>query len=209
MRLRQVAAATFLAEFKTQYLLAATFMRLQEYYESPLRGFCGRYFTHEQYMDAYAAKYGNFTYTADWAGFNVPGNIVVRFFSLFRDLSRKETALHEAMLPVMERWGDRFYLVGSTSGDLGTLKHEVAHAFYYLDPEYKREMDTITARWPQADSFRKAVVRKGYRSSVVKDETQAYMATSPKAWLTKWSGLRLVIPPAYRSVFSAKYKGCR
>jgi len=209
MRLREVAAATFLAEFKTQYLLAATFMRLQEYYESPLRGFHGRRFTHEQYMDAYAAKYGNFTYTVDWTGFNVPGNIVVRFFSLFRDLSRKETALHEAMLPVMERWGDRFYLVGSMSGDPDTLKHEMAHAFYYLDQGYKREMDAITAGWLQADSFRQAIARKGYRMSVAKDETQAYMATSPKAWLTKWTGLRLVISPAYRRVFSAKYKGCR
>lgn len=207
MKLREVAPAVFLAEFKAQYLLAATFMRLQEYYESPLRGFRGHHFTHERYMDAYAAKYGNFTYTVDWEGFNVPGNIVVRFFSLFRDLSRKETVLHEAMLPVMERWGDCFYLIGSTAGDTGILKHEMAHGFYYLDPEYKGEMDAITAGWRCAAGFRKVLLKEGYHLSVVKDETQAYMATSRKAWLASRMGFREAIPPAYRRVFSAKYGG--
>jgi len=43
----------------SQYILAATFMRFQEYHESP--EFKGRIFTVEEYMDWYAKTYGNFT----------------------------------------------------------------------------------------------------------------------------------------------------
>jgi len=207
MRISKVTHGGFLLEFRSKYLLAASFMRMQEYYESPLRGFRGRYFTHEAFMDAYAAKYGNFTYTSDWEGFNVPGGAVRRFFALFRDLNRKETCLHEAVLPMIEQFGDAFYLIGSLPGDMDTMRHEAAHSFYYLDPEYRREMDSITRGWKHAARFKETLVKEGYHASVARDETQAYMATSTRTWLSAAWGFRHRPPPEYARVFRRRWKG--
>lgn len=207
MRVSKVTHGGFLIEYRSNYLLAASFMRMQEYYESPLRGFRGRHFTHEMFMDAYAAKYGNFTYTSDWAGFNVPGSVVRRFFTLFRDLDRKETCLHEAVLPMIEQFGDAFYLIGSLPGDMETLKHEAAHSFYYLDQEYRRAMDLITRGWRHASRFKETLVKHGYNASVARDETQAYMATSTRGWLSSAWGFRPRPPLEYAKVFQRRWKG--
>ena len=198
MRLRKIGGGVLLAEFPTRYLLAATFMRIQEYYESPWRKFRGRRFTHEEYMDAYAARNGNFTYTSDWGGFNVPGNAVRRFFALFRDLNRKEAALRDAVLPAVRGLGARFYLIGAVAGDAATVRHEMAHGFYYLNPQYAAAMDAITSRWRRAGAFAKALMRRGYARTVVKDETQAYLATSTGAEL----GFTGAFPPGYRIAFA-------
>ena len=60
IRKQKVAKGIYLLRFRTQYELAATFLRVQEHYESPK--FHGRVFSLEQYMDWYAADRGNFTY---------------------------------------------------------------------------------------------------------------------------------------------------
>jgi hypothetical protein len=57
---RKIAKGVYLLRFKTQYELAATFIRVQEHYESSR--FYGRIFSLEQFMDWYAKRYGNFTY---------------------------------------------------------------------------------------------------------------------------------------------------
>ena len=89
---RRVAKGIYLLSLKTQYELAATFLRVQEHYESPK--FHGRIFSLEQYMDWYAARYGNFTYYKDWSGFNVPSTAFAAFYrSKFDPLSEKEKQL--------------------------------------------------------------------------------------------------------------------
>lgn len=163
-----------------------TFMRMQEYYESPLPVYRGHFFTVEEFMDAYAKKYGNFTYTTDWSGFNVPGHIVVRFFRLFAgDLTRKERQLHELVLSVVEKHGDRFYIIGAESGKNGTVRHETAHGLYYMDHQYRGEMNTVTQKWAWTRKFQSRLLQHGYVKSVLDDETQAYMATSTMRYLTK------------------------
>ena len=82
MKLIQKTKNIFQVEAESQYDLAMTFIRIQEFYESPFREIRGHDFILEKYMDRYAKEYGNFTYTTDWNGFNVPGDIVRKFFSL-------------------------------------------------------------------------------------------------------------------------------
>lgn len=48
-------------EFKNQYECCSSFMRLQEFYESPFKEIRGRFFKLDQFMDVYAKKQGNFT----------------------------------------------------------------------------------------------------------------------------------------------------
>ncbi len=136
----------------------------------------------------------------------MPGNIARRFFSLFRDLSGKETCLYEAVLSMIEQFGDAFYLIGSIRGDMETMKHEAAHSFYYLDPEYKRGMDSITRGWTHAAKFKETLVKNGYHASVALDETQAYMATSTGKLLSGVMGFRHSPPKEYAKAFRAKWK---
>src|ERR1700730_3525707 len=87
-----IGKGIYLLRFKTQYQLTATFLRVQEHYESPR--FHGRIFSLEQYMDWYASRYGNFTYYQDWAGFNVPSTALQPFYEgKFDPLSEKEMQL--------------------------------------------------------------------------------------------------------------------
>lgn len=59
--------------------LAMTFLRMQEWYESPNPKFARKHFTLEEYMRWYQKAYGNgaFTYPKDWTGFNVPSTAVL------------------------------------------------------------------------------------------------------------------------------------
>jgi len=180
-------------------------MRIQEYYESPIGEFRGNYFTHEDFMDAYAENNsGRFTYFSDWSGFNVPGNIVLEFFELFDDLNKKETALYRCVETIAEIHGDQFYLIGVVGQDQDTLNHELAHAFYYLDKEYKELMDAITSCWENRDEFYKGLETLGYDDSVFMDETQAYIATSTTPYLLDSMSFHRSCPKTYKKVFENK-----
>jgi len=165
----------------TQYELAATFLRMQEFYESP--EFKDTVFDLEEYMDWYASEFGNFTYYSDWNGFNVPGNVVRSFFKEFfasssKQLSRKELDLFN-MLEEYIVSDQKFYVIGLWKSD-NTMQHEFSHAFYHLDIDYKNEMLKLLEDVP--DSFRhrchKVLQADGYHPTVFHDESIAYFATN-------------------------------
>lgn len=164
----------------SQYDLAATFMRMQEYYESPK--FKGKEIVLEEYMDWYAAEYGNFTYTVDWNGFNVPGNVVRKFFEVHQDiLLQKEHKLFDLLAPWIEG-KERFYVIGVHEMD-NTLDHEFSHAFYYLDTSYKARQRVMLKDLPEEfiTHVHAMLEKKGYHPSVFEDETIAYLATNTMA----------------------------
>jgi len=205
MKVSQVADRVCLVEYPNNYLLAMTFMRIQEFYECPIPGFRGHYFTVEEFMDAYAKEYGVFDYPK-WDGFNVPGNVVRDFFDTFHDLGTKETRLHEAVQPMIEQFGDQFYLIGTVENATDILLHESAHAFYYLDPDYRQTMDEMTEEWEHSEAFGKALIAKGYCKDVIPDETQAYLATSEDEYLVKKLKFEHPRPRRYADVFLLRLK---
>ena len=163
-------------------------MRMQEYYESPK--FAGQKFSMEEYMDWYAKENGNFTYTSDWNGFNVPGHIVKEFFDLFGDdeLLHKERYLRS----LINKYADSdkpFYVIGIHQED-SSLEHEMAHAYYYLFPEYKKDMlnqvDNLDSTF-RAGMFG-WLKGHGYCEAVMSDETQAYLATSDMPYINEMVG---------------------
>ena len=141
-----------------RYELNSTFMRLQEFYESPNPKFRGKAFTHEQYMDWYAYcddkptdhDAATFSYFEDWSGFNVPGNVVCKFFqsdAFWLDMWKKERKLWELLAPTVSRHGESFYLIGTFAEDSGDISrkdvgeivaHEIAHSLWYLSPVYRK-----------------------------------------------------------------------
>ena len=181
VKLQRLLDNIFLIRFKSQYEVTSTFMRLQEFYESPYSNIVGKYFTVEEYMDTYAGDQGNFTYFEDWSGFNVPGKVVLDFIKIYekRPLLEKERGLLSliisGILPTVDE--GKFYIIAAYRD--GDISHEVAHGLYYLNPKYKSEMDHLIDL--SSLTFTRAyetILEMGYNSKVVLDEIQAYLSTS-------------------------------
>ena len=181
-------------EFKNQYYLTSTFMRMQEFYESPFKSIRGKFFTHEQYMDIYAnnQKSKTFTYYTDWSGFNVPGSHVREFRDLFDlkkdDLTKREKKLLEAIGRNIDE--NDFYVIGAVEGNTKTLDHETCHALYYMHPEFKSMSNHLIDDkdvLPQnlKGMFIKALIKHGYDDSVAYDEVNAYLSKSTAERLRK------------------------
>ena len=170
IRKRRIARGIYLLRFRTQYELTSTFPRVQEHYESPK--FSDRIFTLEQYMDWYAAKYGKFSYYEDWSGFNVPSTA----FQLFHDgqfdpLSEKE----EQLLRLFKGLRGRFYVIAVFDAEKGrSLKHELAHALFFIDDEY-REAVRAAMRGYDTSALARKLAKAGYARHVIRDEKQAYI----------------------------------
>ena len=169
-------------KFKSQYWETSTFMRLQEFYESPFKGIRDKYFTREQYQDKYVKAYGKFDYYTRWSGFNVPGDMVNKFFRIFRehnDLTRKEWKLYSTVSKITLKKNNSYYLIATHTNE--DLEHEVAHGFYYLFPKYKNRIDLLikqTGKSLMIKRLRRKLLKMGYANKFLKDEIQAYLSTN-------------------------------
>ena len=175
-RVDEIAPGIYHVHFPTQHLLTSTFLRFQEHYESPK--FRGKVFDHEEFMDWYAkthGKEGHFTYLQDWRGFNIPSNVLKPFYEgKFDPLTRKEKAL----LDLFHGIEGRFYVIGTfgkTKASRRTLRHEIAHALYYIDPAFREQADRIVSGLRLDRLYRFFAKTGGYDKSVFPDEAQAYV----------------------------------
>ena len=172
-------------------------MRIQEFYESPFKKIRAHVFTLEEYMDEYARVTGNFTYTTDWGGFNVPDRVFRAFFDQF-DLLEKEKHL-KSFFKAELKSDEPFYVIGHyeakevTEDDCieSTLGHEIAHGKFYLDPSYKKQALQLVKDLEKKDKVAAALIEMGYTKAVVNDEIQAYLATSNPAYLKHLFGVGL------------------
>ncbi len=180
MKVKEIYPNLFLFTYPNQYELASTFIRLQEFYESPYKQIRNKYFTLEKFMDLYAKdqKKNKFTYFEDWSGYNIPGDIVLKFLELFQnDLTKKERKLLNRFLKTGVH--QKFYIIGTIKGDKNTIKHEIAHGLYYLNKDYNKEMSQLIKEMPKSlrSTAEKYLMNLGYCKAVLKDELQAYFAT--------------------------------
>ena len=125
--------------FDSQYECAMTFIRMQEFYESPDVRVRMLHNTLEDLIDYEVAAKQQWTYHDHWDGFNVPGHIVDLFFQKYKDLRPKELALLETLKKANP---DRPYYIIGTGKDSGktALPHEIRHGLWYLYDDYRREM---------------------------------------------------------------------
>lgn len=175
--------------YPTQYDLASSLMRVQEFCESPISALRGKKFTFEQCFDAFNKRKTGENYFTKWNGFNIPGHIVRKFIREFDEFWDKELEWIDVVKNLSGR--QKFCLIGSHTGDKDyrrVVDHELAHAFYYLDKTYRESINVLHATWPN-DNLKKvyAILKEdGYSKIVYKDELQAYYSTSTVAELKKW-----------------------
>lgn len=180
--LTEVKPRIFFLNFKDSYNMSMHFVRYQEYYESPSPKFQGKSFTLLDFMEWYSKKYGDgaFTYPRDWGGFNIPGSIIGDVWNLhIEDINKYDIEMCNVWKKCNQKYlDDKFYIIGAC-GTSGAMKHEIAHGFFYTQPEYRKEMTKLVKELKPTLKKKMYKVFKniGYAKKVYIDECQAYMAT--------------------------------
>ena len=180
----------FLFLFDKQKDLSLTFCRVQEYYESPKDELKDKFFTLNEFIDASMDDDGFIDYFNFWSGFNIPGNVYLKWIKLNNDKD-ENLSKHEFNLYIKTPDDGRdFYIIGALKKDKKTINHEIAHALYHLNLDYKSDMFSLTEDFAknnkkEFDRFVKELKNLGYCDSVTYDEIQAYMSTSPKKELVE------------------------
>lgn len=203
MRLEEILQKIYHLHFKTQRDLASTFLRFQEYYESPK--FRKKIFTLKEYKEWYKknSKNGKFTYYSDWSGFNIPSYILKQFYNgKFNPLSKKEINF----LKLFNKLNGEFYIIG-TYGTKRALKHEIAHGLFYINKKYKREVLKVLSRVNNEvqNKINKYLSSSGgYHKNSWKDETHAYLLTNTKQ--LKKEGINKEVLMSFKKELSKIYK---
>lgn len=158
-----------------------TMCRPQEFYECNSDVLRGKVFTFEELVDHYTDKDGFFDYFCFWSGFNIPGPVLEQFFSLFT-LTDREQKLRD----ITSKFKDKlYYIICTKADDKVTLKHELIHAHYYLNPAYRQEVDVLIRHMDK--DVKKKLIKElkewGYAKHVMADEINAYIATSSHKYL--------------------------
>lgn len=182
-KLKEVLPRVFLVTIKDDYDLAMTFCRLQEFYESPFKNIRGKAFDMYEFQRMYAKKFGQgtFTYPMDWVGFNVPGHVFDAFIgTTFLDWGNEyDFVIEDIYTNIAEYPSRKFYVIGSKPEDTDTINHELCHALFYLDADYKNEALKSLRKLDKKllSSATNYLLNIGYSRNSIKDELQAYITT--------------------------------
>ena len=172
------------------YDRAMLFCRYQEFYETPNKKFKGKYFSWETFMREYKNhwKKNVFTYPEDWAGYNIPSHILEGGVDTFYKETEYDVIMNDiyfycATDSQNKNNGIRtdFYLIGSSSKDIKTMNHEIAHGFYFTNKVYKKNVDTLikNIKLTHYEKLKKKLIKMGYNDDkkIIDDEIQAFMST--------------------------------
>lgn len=184
-KLKELTENIFLLSVEDSYDLAMTFCRVQEFYESPFSEIRNKKFSLLKFIKLYTLRQGDgvFSYPADWVGFNIPGTVIDKLFKVgFDDWNTYDLVINSAHNLINKKIPkkNKYYLIGAKKDDKETIDHEMCHAFFALNKEYKKvalnniNMLHISTR----NKFKKILIKLGYTHQVIDDEIQAYMSTN-------------------------------
>jgi len=163
---------------------AMLFLRAQEFYESIFDEIIKKQFKFSRFSELYQQYYDKqeFTYGADWSGFNIPSTVLEECMLNVpeEEMNTYDKKMISIINTIKEVEGDHnYYILGVDELANDLLEHEFAHAMYFTLPEYKSEMDSLTTQCDEnvREMMFKCIVDYGYADHVLQDEMQAYMAT--------------------------------
>ena len=195
-KLYRLAERLYCLEIASPYDLGMTFLRYQEYYESPNKDVRGQIYDIDEYMRWYSTKNktrsiqrGVFSYVADFAGYNIPSTALTDILvenrykgrlSIYDEFMKHN--VYEVICNDMKT-NDTFYLIGTDKMKSDVLRHEAAHGFYYINPEYKNTMDSLIKKHIPKDTIKEfKEILKGYHyhADVMIDEIQSFVSSDEK-----------------------------
>lgn len=181
--LSKVLDGIYHLSFDTTINLGSYFLRYQEYYESPK--FCNTPFQLIDFIKWYSEqKEGDFTYFTDWSGFNIPVGIITELYPKLTDANDHDDFMY-LIAKILLKENDKAYLIGTSQENKKNpsqnfaFDHEIAHGLFYMNDEYKDNMQRLVKKIPNAERLElfRVLTELGYHEHVLIDEAQAYLAT--------------------------------
>lgn len=168
-------------QFTKRFDLCATFMRYQEFYESANPRFVNSSFTLAEFERWYTYNTGGdeFTYHSDWSGFNMPLNII----KCVHDQGIADPNMYDSLMwgiyKMIDSVEQNCYIIG-TSKECDIIDHELTHAMYYINEQYKLDVDNVikyAVVWYQSlyEKLCSTLSNEGYAPHVFWDEINAYL----------------------------------
>lgn len=176
--------------FTHQKDLSFGMCRLEEFYEGPHAHIKGQYFSLETFFDTYCDDSGDLAYYYSWDGFNVPRHAIDKFEELFtpHGLTRRE----QLILDEVKKHDAQYLIATSISTIESTVDHEVAHALWATNPEYKQKCQEALKSMTNVAKkyFTRLLLSEGYPSdpAIMEDEHHAYIATASVRYVKRIFG---------------------
>lgn len=173
----------FWLEFDSSHEMCSTFLRFQEFYESPK--FANQAFTLDEFKTWYQGDLDEFTYYDDWSGFNIPSRILKPFREgAFDPLSPQE----QYLLSLFDGKEDPYYIIGTSVAKMPTpstedklvLQHETAHGLFCANGDYQKEVLKVLENLaPTTRQKMHEWLAWDYAESSITDEIHAYLLDGP------------------------------
>ena len=174
--IKEVKKNVFAVVVPDSYDRCMLFLRVQEYYENPK--YKGKNFNIWEFVKYYSRN-NIFRYAEEWDGFNLPYRVAEECYNNIIQYDTPYDAVMDEILGEINPKGEA-YIIGVDSSNGETFDHELCHAEYYLNKEYKQVADKLIKSLPKelCAILKKNLLRAGYHRSVINDEIQAYMLTN-------------------------------
>jgi hypothetical protein len=184
-------------EFTNSAAMALMFMRLQEYTEGR-KALRNKILSEGDTLIHYIEKTKNIYYKDGWLGFNLRGDIILKILKEDTGIiwnsyeSRLIARIHkEWAMEIDKFYAGNFFVIAWKKKDKPTKEHELCHAEYYLNPTYRRLVNTCLSK-ANIKRARKCLEKEGYNFKdpingiyILYDEINAYAMTDPKKEVKK------------------------
>jgi hypothetical protein len=176
-------------EFESKKEQNLSMVRFQEFYEGK-PGIKGQKFNWELFIDKYSTDEGLLDYFSFWDGFNFPSSIIDEFISLNPETYQREKEIINQSKELEPNCPG--YVISYVQGDETTKNHELSHAFYFLDEEYKNKSIDIIKTIPKDHliSLFKDLTALGYLPHIINDEIIAYLVGFDQDEFDKYFSIR-------------------
>ena len=128
-----------LLKFKTIPDLTKSFFRMAEYYDGDQKK---RHVDMAEFLDDWMDRQGDADYFKFWDGFNITDSAFRSWRRTVGKLSQAEQTVVDAVDQATKGM-KKFCVMGVSGDDPATMQHELFHAKYYLDPDFKRNADQL------------------------------------------------------------------
>lgn len=156
--------------FDRSNTMCRAFQRMCHYYEIP--GFIGEFKSWEEHDAYYGRHYNNpLAWANMYAGANLP-DVVVEAFAGRDDLNDDEKKIISRTRGI----NGKHYVIATANNALYVRDHEIAHALYYLNSKYKKEVDDLLLKRKDLEPLVKHL-KLFYDKKTLLDEIHAYLAT--------------------------------
>ncbi len=193
VEIREIMPRVFYLLFDSTAEAASTFLRFEQFYESPK--FRHQVFSFNEFKAWYMERRGTktFTYEQDWAGFNIPSSVLQPFYKgAFDPLSDRELWL----LNMFRSFGpEDFYVIAGFKDnprqpleEIAVARHELAHSLFHFDRNYRQKIFQILST---ENLFPLRIYLQNYHDAVFEDEVNAYLTDSSDRELMEKKGISM------------------